>query len=222
MELKPISKQKLLDYRSGKFVDVRNITKNDFYLDIEHSTPHAGFALRFNDDKKNGFFVEVGAGHWQSQNNTYILEKHFDWQGVAIDIMPNLAEEYNQNRSNNCVVGDAMSFNWDKYFEENNFPKRIDYLQIDVDKTPEYANLFALLNLPLSRYRFNAITLEHCYNMYPQIGKVRDLQREIMFSYGYTLVAAGFDEDWWIDEQLGLGLSEYVNVLSETWKGNFI
>jgi len=222
MELKPVGTQKLLQYSTGEYIDNRQFNLEDFNLGIEKSTPHAGFALRLNDDKKNGYFVEVGAGHWKEQNNTYVLEKHFGWQGVAIDIMPNLADEYNKNRSTKCVAGDAMSFNWDKYFEENNFPKRIDYLQIDIDKKPEYANLFGLLNIPLSRYRFNTITLEHCSNMYPKIAKVRELQREILFSYGYTILAAGFDEDWWIDEQLGLGISEFVNITSETWHGNFI
>lgn len=222
MELKPISKQSLIDYTTGKFIDLRFFDTKDFDLGIENSTLHAGFALRFNDDKKNGVFVEIGAGHWQNQNNTYVLEKHFGWKGTAIDIMPNLAKDYNENRSNKCIAADAMSFNWDKHFEENNFPKRIDYLQIDVDKTPENANLLALLNLPLSRYRFNTLTIEHCYHMYPKIAKVRELQREILFSYGYSLIASGFDEDWWVDEELGIPLSEYNNILLQTWKGNFI
>jgi hypothetical protein len=222
MELKPISKQTIFDYRLNKDVDIRNFTTNDFYLDIEHSTPHAGFALRFNDDKTNGFYVEIGSSHWKKDNNTYILEKHFNWNGVGIEIVEDLAKEYNDNRLNECIKGDAMLFNWDKYFEENNFPKRIDYLQIDIDKTPPYANLLALLNLPLSRYRFSTITIEHCYNHDLSISKVRDIQREILFSYGYKIVAAGFNEDWWIDGQLNIGESEYLGIISETWRGKFI
>lgn len=222
MNLKPIKKVQMFDTKNAQYVEMRSFNIEDFNLNIEGSTKHSGFALRMNNDKKNGFFVEVGAGHWKDQNNTYILEKYFDWKGVSIDINQDLCSSYNKNRSTPCINEDAMKFNWDKYFEKNNFPTRIDYLQIDIDKTPEYANLFSLLNMPLSRYRFNTITIEHCYNMYPKISKVRDLQREILFSYGYTLVASGFDEDWWIDEQLGLSLSEYINILSESWKGNFI
>lgn len=222
IKLKPVSTYPIFDYRLGKNIDLRNFQTTDFELGIKDSTVHAGFALRLNDDKKNGFYVEIGSSHWKQDNNTYILEKHFDWKGVGIEILENLAKEYNENRSNECVHGDAMSFNWDKYFEENNFPKQIDYLQIDIDKTPDYANLFALLNIPLARYRFNVITLEHCYNHDPRISKVRDIQREILFSYGYKIVAAGFNEDWWIDGKLDISESEWLGITGETWKGKFI
>jgi hypothetical protein len=222
MKLNPIEKHTMFDYRLNKNIDLKHFKPSDFYLDIEHSTPHAGFALRLNDDKQNGFYVEIGSSQWQKDNNTYILEKYFNWNGVGIEIMDDLVKEYNDNRINKCIAGDAMSFNWDKYFEENNFPKRIDYLQIDIDKTPPYANLFALLNLPLSRYRFSTMTIEHCYNHDPSISKVRDIQREILFSYGYKIVAAGFNEDWWIDGQLNISESEYIGVTGETWRGKFI
>ena len=222
IKLKPVNKRVMFDYRLGKNIDSRDLKPDDFELGIEDSTVQAGFALRLNNDKSNGSFVEIGSSHWKQDNNTYILEKHFNWKGVGIDIEEDLAKEYNANRISECIHGDAMSFNWDKYFEDNNFPKQIDYLQIDIDKTPEYANLFALINLPLSRYRFNVITLEHCYNHDLRISKVRDIQREILFSYGYKIVAAGFNEDWWIDGNLDISESEWLGVTGETWKGKFI
>lgn len=222
INLKPVNTQPIFDYRLGQNIDIRSFNPSDFELGIEDSTVHAGFALRFNNEVKNGFYVEIGSSHWKQNNNTYILEKHFDWKGVGIEILDNLVDEYNLNRKNKCIRGDAMSFNWDKYFEENNFPKQINFLQIDIDKTPDYANLFALLNLPLSRYRFNTISIEHCYNHDPSISKVRDIQREILFSYGYKLIAGGFNEDWWIDKSLNMSESEWINVTSETWRGKFI
>jgi hypothetical protein len=115
-----------------------------------------------------------------------------------------------------------MSINWDKYLIDHNFPERIDFLQIDIDKTPDYANLFALLNVPLSRYRFSTITIEHCANMDIRLMKMRDIQREILFAYGYRLVAAGYDEDWWIDSELGISESEYNALSYEAWAGKFI
>lgn len=222
MELRPISQQKIFHYETGEERVLRQIRTGDLILDHEFATKHAGFALRFNNDKRNGYYVEIGAAHWQKSNNTYVLEQEFDWKGVAIDIVPLLVDDYNNNRKNECVLGDAMSYDWSKYFSDNNFPERIDYLQIDIDMDPDYANLFALLNMPLGRYRFNTITLEHCANMNPRIAKVRDMQREILFAYGYELVASGFDEDWWIDSKLEISGSEYNSITYETWAGRFI
>ena len=222
MNLNKVSETELIDYETGNKVFVKNFKPSDLVIDHEFATPHAGFALRFLNDKTDGTFVEVGACDWLHNNNTYVLEKEFNWHGVAIDIRENFTKSYNLNRKSECILGDAMSFNWEKYFEENNFPKRIDYLQIDIDKDPPYANLLALMNMPLSRYRFSTITLEHCANMDTRLLKMRDLQREILYSYGYIIVAAGYDEDWWIDSQLGISESEFNTISYETWAGKFI
>jgi len=222
LSINEINTVPIFNYNTGQFVNIKKYNINDFNLNDENSTVQSGFALRFNDDKKNGFFVEIGSSHWKHGNNTYILEKYFDWKGVGIEIVEDLAKEYNNNRVNECVNADAMSFNWDKYFEANNFLNQIDYLQIDIDKNPEYANLFALLNLPLSRYRFNVMTIEHCYNHDPRISKVRDMQREILFSYGYKIIASGFNEDWWIDSNLEIAESSWLDITQQTWAGRFI
>ena len=221
MRLNPIGTVQIVDYQSGSFCSIKQYKSSDLIIDHEFATPHAGFALRLNSDKVNGSFVEIGACDWKINNNTYFLEKEFNWRGVAIDIQKNFVNNYNENRKSVCVFGDAMSYNWDKYFEENNFQNTIDYLQIDIDKTPPYANLFALLNLPLSRYRFNTITLEHCANMDPRLLKMRDIQREILYSYEYVLVAAGFDEDWWIDSRLNISESEYNSITYDAWTRKF-
>jgi hypothetical protein len=222
VELKPVGTNELINYQTGRKEKFKHFSINDLMINHEFATPHAGFALRFLNDKSNGYFVEIGACHWKENNNTYLLEKEFNWNGVAIDIEKHFADEYNFNRKNFCIHGDGMSFNWDKYFQENNFPKRIDFLQIDIDKTPKYANLFALLNMPLARYRFSTMAIEHCANIDPSLSRMREIQREILFSYGYMLVASGYDEDWWIDSELGISESEYNSISRDTWVGKFI
>lgn len=201
---------------------MRQLNSKNFDIGIEGATIHSGFALCFSNNRTNGSFIEIGAGHWQNDNNTYVLEKHFNWNGIAIEINPEIAKEYNENRSTKCLNKNAINFNWDKYLEENNFAKRIDYLQIDIDNHPKDANLLALLNFPLSRYRFNAITLEHFANIDTRFKKARDIQREILYSYGYKIIAEKFCEDWWIDDQLGVPISEYIEITSESWNGKFI
>lgn len=222
MELNPLQTKQLFDYRVNAMVDVKKISVEDLNINLDGFTRHAGFVLRMLDDKHNGTFVEVGAGHWKSGNNTYGLEKYFNWTGVAIEIEEEVAKSYNENRKNPCILGDAMLFNWDKYFEENNFPSRIDYLQVDIDKVPDYANLFGLINIPLARYRFSILTIEHCYFMEPRLSKIRDLQREILFAYGYKLVASGYDEDWWVDTELQIPDDMFNELSYQAWKGDLI
>jgi hypothetical protein len=166
------------------------------------------FVITLLNEKKNGYYVELGAFHSKKGNNTWLLEKEFDWTGVSFDIVPEYAEEFNSNRSNPCILHDATTFDFRGYFEENNFPKQIDYLQVDMDAGYdalgnevgiESSCLKGLVNLPLSTYRFTIIQFEHdCMANYKNTVD-RDAQRAILSSYGYKLVQRHHHEDWWVD-----------------------
>src|SRR5688500_4781197 len=39
----------------------------------------------FFQDKRNGVFLDVGANHYQSFNNTYYLETMLGWEGIAVE-----------------------------------------------------------------------------------------------------------------------------------------
>lgn len=165
------------------------------------------FVLDLLEDKKGGYYVELGAFHSKNGSNTNILENKFDWKGVSFEIKEEFRKEFNENRSNPCM-GDALDFNYISYFEENLFPKQIDYLQVDIDsgyKTdgrPDgsaYTSLHGLLAVPLNSYRFTVITFEHDSNMYWRNNVMRDVQREILDSLGYSLVVRTESEDWWVD-----------------------
>ena len=158
------------------------------------------FVLNVLNEKRNGYYVEVGSHHPVVASNTYLLEKEFDWKGVALEIEEEYAQMYNEERNNECVNADALSFDYLTYFKENNFPNQIDYLQIDVDDNPRHANLLALIQLPLSEYRFNIITIEHDYLRDFTLENMRDSQRLILNSLGYELVINGHSEDFWVDK----------------------
>lgn len=184
---------------------------------MEHQiTNQELFLLDILNKKKNGFYVELGAFHSSNGSNTYLLEKEYGWKGVSFDIVDKFREEFNENRSNPCM-GDALDFNYISYFEENNFPKQIDYLQVDIDEGYQinglpagnpYSSLHGLMAVPLSNYRFSVITFEHDANMYWRNINIRDIQREILDSYGYALVVRTEHEDWWVDPKV-IPLSEY-------------
>ena len=52
----------------------------------------------FFQDRKYGFFVDVGAYDWKKLSTTYFLERHLGWSGIAIDALPEFAEGYESNR----------------------------------------------------------------------------------------------------------------------------
>lgn len=175
------------------------------------------FILDLLGNKKNGYYVELGAFHSTNGSNTYRLEKEFDWTGVSFEIVPEFHKEISENRTNPCILGDATQFNYINYFEENNFPKQIDYLQVDIDAGyamdgrpvgNPYLTLHGLLAVPLNSYRFTVITFEHDANMYWRNIAMRDVQREILDSLGYSLVVRSESEDWWVDPT-AISLPEY-------------
>lgn len=48
----------------------------------------------FFKDRRNGFFVDVGAAHYKTGNNTYYLEERLGWSGIAIDANKEYVEGY--------------------------------------------------------------------------------------------------------------------------------
>jgi hypothetical protein len=165
------------------------------------------FVIDVLEQKKHGYYVELGAFNSRLGSNTYHLEKDYLWEGVSFEIVDERRLEFVSNRTNPCY-GDALQFNYIEYFEKNNYPKQIDYLQVDIDAGYDYdcrplgnhyLTLLGLISLPLTQYRFSVITFEHDANMYFRNAAMRDAQREILDSLGYTLVVREKHEDWWVD-----------------------
>ena len=169
------------------------------------------FVLDMLKNKKDGYYVELGAADPIEGSNTYKLETEFGWKGVSFDLNEAHANKFNEIRKNPCLAEDAITFNYEKYFEENNFPKRIDYLQVDVDTGYDLggrplgnfcSNLLGLIALPLNRYRFSVVTFEHDALIHYKLNDIRDAQREIMNALGYSLVKRITWEDWWVDPEV--------------------
>lgn len=175
------------------------------------------FPLKVLNNKKNGVYVELGSSHPINGNNTYTLETQYGWTGLSIDIEEKMCDEFNNIRKNKSVCADALTFNYLKHFEENNFPKQIDYLQVDVDegytlsgraRGNPASSLLALISLPLNQYRFSIIMFEHDELIDYKFNSIKNAQREILYSLGYSLVQQYPSEDWWIDPTV-IPYSEY-------------
>lgn len=165
------------------------------------------FVLNVLNEKRNGWYVEIGSNDPIVYNNTYLLETEYDWQGVGFEWDQNLVNIYNGVRKNKCIEADATQFDYLNYFKDNNFPKQIDYLQLDID--PAYQTLLALKRIPLEEYRFSVITYEHDLYADEANKHVKEESKAILSSLGYKLLIENINdgsperifEDWWIDPQ---------------------
>lgn len=167
------------------------------------------FVISILDEKRNGYYVEIGSGHPTKGNNTFVLESILNWSGLALDFNEKDVENYSLTRKNKATLADAITFDYSKYFKDNQFPKQIDFLQIDLDglkwKQSEHsgnANLLALVSLPLTQYRFSVIVFEHECTTNFKNKSIRDAQREILSALDYVLLGSSGLEDWWIDPRV--------------------
>ena len=159
------------------------------------------FVLSMHNGKKSGVYVEIGADLPRIINNSYVLESEYGWSGVSFEYDSEKVEFFNTIRSNKCVHTDATTFDYKELFEERNYPKQIDYLQVDID--PPSGTFAALQQLPLDDYRFSVITYET--DLYSAGADIQDEEIEFLESYGYELVVRNVAnegnpfEDWWVD-----------------------
>lgn len=160
------------------------------------------YVLTILKEKQNGYYVELGSGDPITGSNTLLLERGFGWKGLALETDENLVKKYNNERKNECVLANALTFDYESYFKNNEFPEEIDYLQIDIDGHDEGRCLLALVALPMLKYRFRVITIEHDLVVNFKREPMRNAQREILYSLGYTLTAQLDGEDWWVDKNL--------------------
>lgn len=59
--------------------------------------------LDFYNNKKNGFFVEIGAGDGILESNTYLLETQYDWKGICVEPVSYQYMELKKNRNCQCI-----------------------------------------------------------------------------------------------------------------------
>jgi len=52
----------------------------------------------FFGDRRGGFFVDVGANHYQAFSNTYFLETTLGWEGIAVEPLEEFAADYATHR----------------------------------------------------------------------------------------------------------------------------
>jgi tetratricopeptide (TPR) repeat protein len=160
------------------------------------------FVLSILKGKKNGTYLEIGAGSPFFGSNTVLLEQ-FGWKGHGFDVNPLAVDS---NRKNPCVLKDALTVDYDELLSDMEYGEIVDFLQVDLE--PAETTYEALKVIPWDKYKFRVITFEHDY--YNDESKsFRDKSREYLQSKGYELLVTNIApdtlrvfEDWWVHPDL--------------------
>ena len=115
------------------------------------------FVLNCTNFKRNGYFLELGSRHFKNNNNSYILEKTFNWKGVMVEYDRSHLTDYKTHRSNSIhIMEDARLIDYRKIFEENDFPLDLDFWQLDLytSDNSAYETLTKINEEILNDYKF--------------------------------------------------------------------
>jgi len=183
-----------------KFPGSENIEKNysQAFQDM--------FILAATKGKTNGLYLEIGAQQPFYQNNTALLETKYDWDGISVEILPDLCAQFSRERKNQIICQDATTIDYEKLLDKFDKGTDFDYLQLDVE--PSKTTFECLLAMPLDKYRFGIITYEHDHYV-DMTGSYRDKSRRYLNMMGYEMLVANVSpndnspfEDWWYHPDL--------------------
>ena len=74
------------------------------------------FVLEQTQYKKNGTFLDIGCAEPTIINNTFLLEKEYNWYGIGIDI-----RDFNDQwkiRKSKFIKENALTINYDEILKE--------------------------------------------------------------------------------------------------------
>ena len=167
---------------------------------------------------QEGFFLDIGCNYPKIDNNTYALEV-LGWTGLLIDINPNLINQCKEIRKSSSFLLDCSQINWREFLKENNVPKVIDYISLDVDD----ANVDVIRNFPFDEYEFKIMTFETDFYKCGSLRK--DAAIKVLSNYSFYemcledgILHWGNEEfgnnliweDWWIN-------TKYINLPKELY-----
>ena len=66
------------------------------------------YVTRILKEKRDGYFVEIGANNGYTMSNTYLLEKNYGWKGICVEATPYKITELTNNRPNAICISNAV------------------------------------------------------------------------------------------------------------------
>lgn len=188
------------------------------------------WVLEMLNNKKNGFFIDIGAYDGHCLSNSYMLEKEFEWNGLAIEADPIPFKNMCDIRNCTCINKAITNYNGVckfyqdplsgkisdngieieaitliELFKQYDVPKIIDYISLDI----EGGEYDALLGFPFNEYKFLTLTVEHnIYQGNPQQIKNKSDIFDLLTINNYLRIKNNVDdngnkfEDWYVHNDL--------------------
>jgi len=159
-------------------------SERDWLLN-KYGEAHYSFGLEevvvrdFFQDRKGGFFVDIGASHYQKDSNTYYLEKELGWSGLAVDAIAEYEADYKRHRPRTLFLARFVS---DETDAETTLFVPNDRRQSSDWRRPEYG--------PAEERRVATVTLNDLI-LQQRISSIDFLSLDIELSEPKAL--AGFD-----------------------------
>jgi len=166
------------------------------------------FVLNCLKFKRGGTFLEIGSNDPIHINNSYVLEKDYEWKGYMVEYEPRFLQSYKQHRpGSKYIIGDAREVDYKTVCDD--LGKDIDYLQIDleVNNASTINTLRKLKNDAMSDHRFAVVTFEHDIYTGDHFN-TRQESRSIFDAAGYVRVFSDVQhdylpyEDWYVHPEL--------------------
>lgn len=164
------------------------------------------FVISLLNHKTSGYFIELGSNDPMLLNNTYVLEKNYNWKGIMVEYDAKWLSLYKIHRPDSYhIIQNAEIINYSELFKNCNVPQNIDYLQLDLE--PSNGSTINVLkkldNEVMDNYTFSVVTFEH--DIYSgNYFNTRQSSRNIFLKRGYTLVCPDVKnngnayEDWYV------------------------
>lgn len=161
------------------------------------------FALRMNELRTRGYFIDLGSNEPFIGNNSATLEL-LGWDGFLVDYNPVLVERCSLARRNPAIYKDLTITKLSELMTEMESPEIVDYLSMDLD---DEAALPCIKSFDFSSHKIRCMTFEHDY--YLRGASMRDESRKFLESKGLEIVCSDVCifggksfEDWYINPTL--------------------
>lgn len=125
-----------------------------------YSQPQTGqdeVVLEILENKKNGYFIDIGCHDAFSISNTATMETELGWKGLGFDLEIN--ESWTQRPNTKTYEADILTLNLEKIFAEEDVPEVVDFLNVDLE--PWQPTFEAFKMIPHDKYKFRTIAFEH-------------------------------------------------------------
>lgn len=129
-------------------------------------------------------YIEIGGYAPRHKNNTWALDKFYNWKGFTLELNTDWKDEWKSIRPNSKIYFEnAITFDYLSAVKENSLPLEIGYLQADIE--PPNNTFEALKKVIESGISFKCITFEH--DKYQHDEDFDIIAREYLQSKGYKV-----------------------------------